>query len=220
MRPGCDDAVMRLDHVSYAAGPDGLDATAHRLADQLAVVLVDGGVHPRFGTRNRILPLAGGHYLEVVGVLDHPVVDNVPFGQAVRARSEAGGGWLGWVVAVDDLAPIEHRLGRPAVQGNRKRPDGFELRWHQIGVKGLINDPQLPFFIHWESDPVEHPSKDGDGVELISLAIAGDPMRVREWLGEPEDHPLDDVDVTWTAPNGQPGLLSVTFATGSGSVTI
>ena len=115
---------MRLDHVSYAAGPEGLDGTSRRLADALGVELVDGGVHPRFGTRNRVLPLASGHYLEVVAVLDHPVADKVPFGQAVKARTDLGGGWLGWVVAVDDLSEVEARLGRSAVQGHRRRPDG------------------------------------------------------------------------------------------------
>ncbi|AYY11644.1 VOC family protein [Actinobacteria bacterium YIM 96077] len=211
---------MRLDHVSYAAGPDGLDATAQRLSDQLGVQFIDGGLHPRFGTRNRVLPLAGGHYVEVVAVLDHPAADQVPFGQAVKARSETGGGWLGWVVAVDDLAPIEQRLGRSAVQGNRKRPDGFELRWKQIGVKGLINDPQLPFFVRWESEPAEHPSKGGRGVQLTGLEIAGDPRRVAEWLGEPESDPLEDVEVAWINPNGQPGLQAVTFRTEMDLITI
>ncbi|PSL08373.1 glyoxalase-like protein [Haloactinopolyspora alba] len=211
---------MRLDHVSYAAGPDGLDGTARALADRLGAELVDGGIHPRFGTRNRVLPLADGHYLEVVGVLDHPAADDVPFGQAVRARSETGGGWLGWVVAVDDLAPVETRLGRAAVQGNRKRPDGFELLWKQIGVKGLMNDPQLPFFVHWESDRAEHPSKGADDVRLVSIEIAGDPHRVSDWLGEPESHPLDDVDVEWVAPSGPPGVMSVTFRTAEGLVRV
>ncbi|SDT67543.1 VOC family protein [Jiangella sp. DSM 45060] len=211
---------MRLDHVSYAAGPDGLDATAQRLAGELGVDLVDGGLHPRFGTRNRVLPLAGGHYLEVVAALDHPVVDKVPFGQAVKARSEAGGGWLGWVVAVDDLAPIEERLGRPAVDGHRVRPDGYDLVWRQIGVMGLMNDPQLPFFVHWESDAAEHPSKGGHDVELLSLDIAGDPHFVTAWLGEPEDHPLDDVDVRWLPSNGGPGVRSVRFRTAHGEVTV
>ncbi|WP_026877867.1 VOC family protein [Jiangella gansuensis] len=211
---------MRLDHVSYAAGPDGLDATAGKLAEELGVDLVDGGLHPRFGTRNRVLPLAGGHYLEVVAVLDHPAADDVPFGQAVKARTETGGGWLGWVVAVDDLEPIERRLGRPSVAGNRKRPDGFELLWRQIGVKGLMNDPQLPFFVHWESDPAEHPSQGGHDVELLSVEIAGDPHRVSEWLGEPENHPLDDVDVVWSAPAGVPGLQAVSFRTAHGEVRI
>ncbi|WP_129668875.1 VOC family protein [Phytoactinopolyspora endophytica] len=211
---------MRLDHVSYAAGPDGLDATARWLAGELGVEFVDGGLHPRFGTRNRVLPLIGGHYVEVVSVLDHPAADQVPFGQAVKTRSDMGGGWLGWVVAVDDLGLIEQRLERLAVQGNRKRPDGFELLWKQIGVKGLINDPQLPFFVHWESDPDHHPSAGGRDVQLTGLEIAGDPHRVAEWLGEPESHPLEDVDVVWNNRNGQPGLQSVSFRTPSGLVTI
>ncbi|NED98997.1 VOC family protein [Phytoactinopolyspora halotolerans] len=211
---------MRLDHVSYAAGPDGLDATAQRLADRLGVEFVDGGLHPRFGTRNRVLPLIGGHYVEVVAVLDHPAADRVPFGQAVKARSEMGGGWLGWVVAVDDLSAVERRLERPAVQGNRKRPDGVELLWKQIGVKGLINDPQLPFFVRWESDPGHHPSVGGHDVQLVGLEIAGDPHRVAQWLGEPESHPLEDVNVVWSNVNGQPGLQAVNFLTPSGLVTL
>jgi hypothetical protein len=211
---------MRLDHVSYAAEPDGLDATATRLAARLGIEFVDGGIHPRFGTRNRVLPISDHHYLEVVDVLDHPAADKVPFGQAVKARTAAGGGWMGWVVAVDDLAPVERRLGRPAVPGNRKRPDGFELRWRQIGVNGLINDPQLPFFVSWESEPGEHPSQPGNGVELVKIEIAGDPLRVAEWLGEPADHPLDDVDVEWVAPHGQPGILAAHFRTANGLVRI
>ena len=211
---------MRLDHLSYAAGPDGLDATARRLGVLLGAEFVDGGFHPRFGTRNRILPLTDRHYLEVVGALDHPAVDEVPFGQAVKARTESGGGWLGWVVSVDDLVPVEARLGRPAAPGHRTRPDGVELNWHQLGVRGLMNDPQLPFFIRWDSPPADHPSQGGSAVELESLAIAGDPRRVADWLGAPAEHPLEDVGVSWIAPNGQPGVLSATFRTPNGEVTV
>ena len=114
---------MRLDHLSYAVGPDGIEGTTSRLSALLGETFHDGGVHPRFGTKNRILPLSDGIYVEIVAVLDHPASDKVPFGQAVRDRSAAGGGWLGWVVAVDDIAPVEERLGRLAVQGNRHRPD-------------------------------------------------------------------------------------------------
>src|SRR5678816_3860373 len=102
---------MRLDHVSYAAGPDGLAATAERLGGLLGQEFTNGGVHPRFGTRNMILPLRDHTYLEVVEVLDHPASDKAPFGQAVRARSALGGGWLGWAVAVKDISVAEARLG-------------------------------------------------------------------------------------------------------------
>src|SRR5215475_11963519 len=117
-------SAMRLDHLSYAAGPEGLASCVQRLGARLGASFVDGGMHPRFGTRNFILPLSGGTYLEVVEALDHPAVDNAPFGRAVRERGALGGGWLGWAVAVADLASVEARLGRRAVDGHRVRPDG------------------------------------------------------------------------------------------------
>jgi hypothetical protein len=212
---------MRLDHIVFAAGPDGLAGTAARLSAQLGEEFVDGGVHPRFGTRNRIMPLTDGTYLELVEVLDHPASDKAPFGQAVRARSELGGGWMGWVVSVDDITPLESRLGREAVKGNRHRPDGIELLWKQVGVKGLQADPQLPFFIQWESAADLHPSTGASGaIHLESLEIAGDPARVTEWLGAPVEQPLEDVKVDWVAPNGTPGIVAATFHTANGLVRL
>jgi len=213
--------VMRLDHLSFAAGPDGLASTAHRIGGLLGREFNDGGVHPRFGTRNMTLPLAGNTYLEIVEVLDHPASDKAPFGQAVRARSALGGGWLGWVVAVDDIRTVETRLGREAATGHRYRPDGTELHWKQIGVNGLIADPQLPFFIQWEIAAELHPSAGADAsYSLACLEIAGDPGRVSEWLGETVEAPLEDVKVDWVAPHGTPGILAAQFLTPNGLVRL
>lgn len=212
---------MRLDHLSYAAGPDGLEGTAERIGAVLGRKFTDGGVHPRFGTRNMTLPLAGNTYLEVVEALDHPASDKAPFGQAVKARSALGGGWLGWVVAVTDISRVEARLGRSAAIGSRHRPDGTELRWRQIGVNGLISDPQLPFFIQWESPAELHPSAGADGkFSLACLEIAGDPQRVSEWLGETVEAPLEDVKVEWVAPHGTPGVIAVQVQTPTGLVRL
>jgi hypothetical protein len=212
---------MRLDHLSYAAGPDGLAATAQRIGGLLGTDFVDGGVHPRFGTRNMILPMADRTYLEIVEVLDHPASDKAPFGQAVRARSALGGGWLGWVVAVDDISVVERRLGRESVKGNRHRPDRTELLWRQIGVHGLISDPQLPFFVQWESPADMHPSVGADERwSLACLEIAGDPRRVSEWLGETVGAPLEDVKVDWVAPHGTPGIIAAQVQTPQGLVRL
>ncbi|CAN5309872.1 hypothetical protein BH09ACT12_BH09ACT12_18720 [soil metagenome] len=212
---------MRLDHLSYAAGPDGLAATAENIGALLGATFVDGGIHPRFGTVNRTLALAGGTYLEIVEALDHPASDKAPFGQAVKARSALGGGWLGWVVSTDDISIVEARLGRPAVTGNRHRPDGIELRWKQIGVNGTIADPQLPFFIQWDTPGDLHPSTGADeGLSLACLEIAGDPQRVSEWLGETVEAPLEDVKVEWVAPHGTPGILAAQVQTPTGLVRI
>lgn len=211
---------MRVDHVSYAAERDGLEATARRLSEELGVEAVDGGYHPRFGTRNVILPLAHERYVEVVEVLDHPAAGRVPFGQAVRQRSECGGGWLGWVVRVDEIDAVATRLDRQAVAGYRHRPDGVELSWQQVGVCGLISDPQLPFYVQWD-DGVPHPSSDAHTEVTISgLRIAGDPQRVRDWLGLQPEQTSTVIDFEWVSPHGQPGLMAVRFDTPHGPVEI
>ena len=55
---------MRLDHVSYVTSHDQLSDTVQRLGQRLGSTFVDGGMHPRFGTRNFTLPLEDGTYLE------------------------------------------------------------------------------------------------------------------------------------------------------------
>ncbi len=212
---------MRLDHVSYAAGPDGLEGTARRIGALLGEEFRDGGIHPRFGTRNKVLPMSTGTYVEIVDVLDHPSSDKAPFGQAVRARSRLGGGWLGWVVAVDDIGKVEARLGRDSVQGNRHRPDGVELRWRQIGVMGMQSDPQLPFFVQWQSPAALHPGQGGTGaVQIDTLEIAGDPARVSDWLDNCVEGPFQEASVEWVAPAGAPGVVAVRFRTPNGTVRI
>lgn len=204
----------------YAAEHDGAKATADRLGKLIGVEPVDGGNHPRFGTRNIILPLMHDRYVEVVEVLEHPASYHQPFGQVVRARSEAGGGWLGWVLAVEDMGQHEARLGRDSVAGNRFRPDGVELTWRQLGIKGLQADPQLPFFIEW-GEGFDHPSLGGPTTtRLRTLRFAGDLVRVKEWLGRPEGKISPSIEFDFMAPHGQPGLLSVTFSTPDGFVTI
>ncbi len=213
---------MKLDHVSFASGPEGYEAAAQRISDLLGITPYNGGVHPRFGTRNLIFPLTSFHYLEVVEALEHPAALSTPFGQAVRARSELGGGWMGWCVRVDELDEIEMRLERQAVDGNRTPEGGTELLWKQIGVKGLIADPQLPFFISWVSPEDEHPSQRRveQPVEITSLQIAGSRERLREWLDTNDPKPIPEVGIDWIAPNGTPGLMSVTFSTPQGEVVI
>ena len=111
-----------------------------------------------------------------------------------------------------------HRAGREATRarrraGNRHRPDGVELRWQQLGVKGLQSDPQLPFFVQWETPSSEHPSQGATGnVALAKIEIAGDPHRVSAWLDTPYEHRIGTFDVEWVAPNGTPGIVAATFA--------
>ncbi len=211
---------MRLDHVSYAVSHGELADTVQRFGGKLGAAFSDGGRHPRFGTQNFILPLQDNMYIEVVAALDHPAAERAPFGQAVRNRAESGSGWLGWVVAVSDLAPIEARIGRESVPGHRRRPDGYDLEWRQIGVIDLLEDPQLPFFIQWSSPASEHPSRGATDIRVSRIEIAGDADVVAEWLGEPRNHPLDAIDVEWVSGEDMSGIVAVTFDTPHGSIRL
>lgn len=215
------NAAMRFSNLSFAAGPDGLAAAVGRLEDALGVEFRDGGFHPRFGTRNNILTVADGRYIEVVEVLEHPAAEKAVFGQAVRARTALGGGWLAWVLVVDDMAPVEQRLERKAVVGTRQFPDGRRLDWEQIGIKGLMADPQLPFFVKWLSEPELLPSAlPAEDVEILEIRLSGSPERVSEWIGQELGPVFDGVALAFNSPNGNPGIEAVTFRCPKGIVTI
>jgi len=213
---------MRLDHISYAASHDQFADVVQRLGSRIGSAFTDGGIHPRFGTRNFTLPLKNGHYLEVVCPLDHPATEASPFGRLVSQRANEGGGWLTWVVSTEDLSPIESRLRRPSVDGSRKRPDGSELKWKQLGVLGTLNDSQLPFFIQWMSS--DHPSNDGKAdAEIVKIEISGDEKTIEEWLGTDLSKAFDGVEIQWVYPeayDGQAGLVAVHLATSNGVVRL
>jgi hypothetical protein len=213
---------MRLDHVSYVASHDQLVDVVQRLGSRLGSAFVDGGIHPRFGTRNFTLPLKNGHYLEVVCPLNHPAADQTPFGQAVSKRANEGGGWLTWVVSTEDIKSIETRLGRESAEGHRKRPDGTDLHWKQIGVLATIYDAQLPFFIEWTSD--DHPSADGKAVaEIEKIEIAGDLTTIENWLGTDVSTALEGIKIEWIdieENDGITGVVAIHLATPTGTIRL
>ena len=214
---------MRLDHVSYVTSHDQLADTVQRLGARLGSAFIDGGVHPRFGTRNFTLPLQNGRYLEVVCPLDHPATDSSPFGKAVSRRAAEGGGWLTWVLASDDLSDIEKKLGREATEGHRKKPNGNDLSWKQIGIIELLENRQLPFFIKWLT--LDHPSTDGKAVSKITkLEIAGDKNALTNWVGSDLQKVIgSDIEVTWVDPaknDGEEGIVAVYLQTPSGEIRL
>jgi hypothetical protein len=165
---------MRLDHVSYVTSHDQISDVVNRIGSQIGTAFVDGGIHPKFGTRNFTAPLLNGQYIEVVCPMDHPATETTPFGKAVKKKASEGSGWLAWVVETQVMEEIEDFLNREAFISSRIKPDGTKLEWQQIGVDDLLNDSATYFFIKWIS--TNHPSSDGTAkaalkkIELNSVA--------------------------------------------------
>jgi len=164
---------MRLDHVSYVASHDQISDVVNRIGTQIGTAFVDGGIHPKFGTRNFTAPLLNGQYIEIVCPLDHPATDATPFGQAVKKKADEGGGWMAWILASSDIDTLENGLNKKAVEGLRKKPNGQTLQWKQIGVTDMLDDARKPFYVQWLSN--EHPSMDGlPHSKLAEIVINGE----------------------------------------------
>jgi len=187
---------MRLDHVSYVASHDQISDVVNRIGSQIGTAFVDGGIHPTFGTRNFTAPLINNQYIEVVCPMDHPATDSTPFGRAVKKKADEGGGWMTWVLAVDDISETEKLFKRNAVDGVRKKPDGTFLNWKQIGVLEVLDDSKMPFFIQWVSS--NHPSKDGSSVaQLHKIIINGKPKDLFFQLKLDSKKDINGTQIVW-----------------------
>ena len=213
---------MRLDHVSYVASHDQISDVVNRIGSQIGTAFVDGGIHPKFGTRNFTAPLLNRQYIEIVCPLDHPATDTTPFGRAVKAKADEGGGWLTWVFSVEDISTIEVQFGRKAVEGSRSKPDGTQLNWKQIGVNEIIHTRELPFFIQWLTS--NHPSDDGRAIAKIkNIAVASQERLSNSLFKDTIFESLKKFSVDWVELNNVEqlaGIISISMETPNGVVQI
>jgi hypothetical protein len=213
---------MRLDHVSYVASHDQISDVVNRIGSQIGTAFVDGGIHPKFGTRNFTAPLLNGQYIEIVCPLDHPATDATPFGRAVKKKAEEGGGWMTWVFNTKDITVVEKKFNRTSVIGYRTKPNGTELKWKQIGVSEILTMNELPFFVEWQGS--NHPSTDGVAtatIDTIYISTNNDlnsslfKKEIQEGVGDIK------IDVTDSSTNKNfTGILSLDFTTNKGLVNI
>jgi hypothetical protein len=193
-----------------------------RLGSRLGSTFVDGGIHPRFGTRNFTASLKNNQYIEVVCPLDHPATEQTPWGKAVSKKAQEGGGWLTWVFSTEDISPFEEKFRRKAVEGHRTRPDGTDLKWKQIGVKEIADSRELPFFIEWLTE--DHPSKSGSTVSKIEkIVISAKDQLSDSWFKSEILGALENVSIDWVDPSsqdGETGIVSIHLNTPYGSVVL
>ena len=216
------NSTMRLDHVSYVTSHDQLADTVQRLGSRLGSTFVDGGIHPRFGTRNFTCALKNGQYIEVVCPLDHPATEQTPWGKAVSKKANEGGGWFTWVFSTRDIQPIAAKFGREAIEGHRTRPNGTDLKWKQIGVKEIADTREFPFFIQWLS--TDHPSQDGTPLaEIEKIVIVGNNRLEDSWFKEEILDSLGDIEIEWrnfAVEDDSTGIVAVQLLTPNGSVIL
>jgi Glyoxalase-like domain len=181
---------VRLDHVIY--GTVDLDAAAARVALTLGLAAGPGGRHDGLGTHNRIVPLARGSFIELLAVADPAEAESSALGRALQARIARGDGWLGWAVAVADVAAVAARLGLTIVTVGRQ---GQVARL--AGIESSLAEPALPFFIERTA---EHTPVAAGAPPLSWVEVSGDADRLDRWL--------DGVSLPVRVVAGEPALLA------------
>jgi hypothetical protein len=144
--------VTNIDHVVWAV--QSIAPVAKRLRTHHGLLALGGGMHPAWGTRNAIIPLAGA-YLELVEVAD-PEAPLVGFTGRVAEVASTGGGLAMWCERVDDIDREAAGRGYDVVPGRRENPDGSVLSWRVAGMPQACAHPALPFLIQWD-DPAAMP---------------------------------------------------------------
>ncbi|CAB3923183.1 VOC family protein [Achromobacter deleyi] len=174
-----------LDHLVVAAAD--LDSGTRHVADLLGIAPAGGGAHPRMGTHNRVLGMAGGVYLEVIAIDPDAPAPQRPrwFGldqPALRARLADGpflAHWAARVAAPDDLSDWQARhpdriapaipMTRGDLRWRLTVPDDGSLPSWRDGDQAA-GDGLLPTLIQWDVDAYPGVSLPRQALTLQSLA--------------------------------------------------
>ena len=165
-----DSESLRIDHVIVGAAD--LDRGMDQFEQLTGVRPVIGGDNPARSSRNALVSLGNGRYLELVA----PRSDASPSADIDVLRRLKGLTPLGWVVSTSQPeVTVRHlrQLGygvSDSLPGTRVKPDSTRVSW----VRFRITRPELelaPVLIHWDSSSV-HPSIDSPaGCELTDLTL-------------------------------------------------
>jgi glyoxalase-like protein len=165
-----DAESLRIDHV--IVGVADLDRGMDQFQQLTGVRPVIGGDSPGRGSRNALVSLGTGRYLELLA----PRSDASPSADIDVLRGLKDLTPLRWVVStsqpevtVRHLRQFGYRIS-DALPGSRVKPDGTRLSW----VRFRITKPELeqaPVLINWESLSL-HPSIDSPaGCDLSNLTL-------------------------------------------------
>jgi hypothetical protein len=154
-----------LDHLVFACSDlaEGVDLVTERFG----VAPVAGGRHPAWGTRNALLGLEHGAYLEVVA--PDPSVPPPAGGRGLGVDGAGTGRLVTWAARPESIATTAHRSAALGIDlgavgpGSRRTADGGLLAWVMTDPRADRLSGVVPFLLDWGES--RHPA--------ASLAAAG-----------------------------------------------
>jgi hypothetical protein len=159
------DATSAFDHILL--GARDLDAGIRWVEERTGVRAKFGGSHPVGGTRNALLSLGAGHYLEIIAP-DPAQADASDVRELAELPSPR---IIQWAIHTEDIAAVKAMVEAAGIKtvgpkpGSRQRPDGKLLHWQTLGMEHTT--PLVPFCIQWEAGS-PHPSSDSPRLGTVT----------------------------------------------------
>jgi hypothetical protein len=165
-----------LDHIILACSD--LNQGIAFIEEHTGVRAALGGVHPDRGTRNALLSLGAGHYLEILAPDPQAqAVQPSAMEQLTTLKALTRPTLTRWAVQTRDIEALAKKFRDAGMEitgpspGSRKRPDGQVLSWKRLEFAddrhGL-----LPFFIEWSADSIHPSSNSPQGCHLERFTAA------------------------------------------------
>jgi len=213
--------MIRLDH--FALHGHNHYESASRLRAETGFGFYDGGTLGQ-ANANKIVPLGGSNYIEVVGFVDpYKLKDPTPQTKWLYDMMESGDHFGGLCLRVDTQAELETlaaKHGWEINQGGRMRTSGIFLPWMSTPKespwpKGL---PNVYFWPDMSTHPSGQPIEPAPGLTrplgVSWVEVGGSEADMQAWLGLP----LTEIPFKYNRKAH--GLYAIAVKTAKGEVVI
>jgi len=203
-----------IDHLAYAV-PD-LETAIRDVSRALGVTPSPGGQHLGHGTRNYLLSLGNGSYLEIIGPDADQLEPNGPRPLGVdQITSPRLTAWAVTAPGIENRVALARAAGYdpgPASSMSRTQPDGTVLGWKLTPFPTGHIPFLVPFLIDWGDTP--HPSTTAaQGARLLDFRIeTPDPDAC--------NRALEALDLEIRAQGGEASALIANLAGPTGQMTL
>mgnify|MGYP001812937740 CR=1 FL=1 len=162
----------RIDHIVYAVFD--LDKSMDDFEELLGVRPIFGGYHKTFGTKNALINLDKGVYLELLAADNSNMDVQKPRWMGVDVLKEEQ--ITRWALKSDklendsrELKKYNPKMGQIA-KGSRNTATGSLLRWELTMPLSLLEVELVPFMLDWgQSEIHPHEALPKMGCELVQL---------------------------------------------------
>jgi len=204
-----------IDHIVYAV-PD-LERAMSQLEDQLGIRPVFGGFHKTQGTKNALLNLGAGCYLEILAIDEENTEINGPRWMGIDLITEPR--VTRWAIKSETikqdsetLKSYDSKMGE-IYQGSRKTTAGETLAWKMILPLPSPKIELMPFMVDWSGSAFHPTEKLEDICSIKEISFVGNSPNTSNEV-------FNKLNISTFISKAEKDMISVTIKGPSGIVVL